>query len=567
MTFVDQQVQLWLEASQVTVEEKQLIRQLIPIEKEDAFYKHLEFGTAGLRGVLGLGPNRMNRFTVQKATVGFGLYIQYQFKDITSGIVIAHDNRHQSKEFTQQCAAILNQMGIPVFVFEDLRPTPELSFAIRKLKAIGGIMITASHNPKEYNGYKVYDENGCQLTPQRIQILLDIIERLPSLFEVSIPQSTRPSTTYVIGQSMDVDYLNEVSSIQLHPKLDKSKFKIVYSPQHGCGYALVPQLFSQLGYQLISVASQSFPHPDFPGTLSPNPEDENAYIEAFKLARSIDADIVLISDPDADRVGLAYRDEGGKYITLTGNVSAALLANYLFSQRKALGLLSDNGVMFDTIVCSPLAAQIAKKYGLKVETFLTGFKYIGDRIDFYEKKAGPHFEFGYEESYGCLIAPFVRDKDALQALLMYAEMALFYQSQQLNLTKVLDNLYQEFGYRHDFQVSSFFKGPQGQFNMNALLESIREKPFQPIGNFKIKQVDDFLRRITQTIEEKNVLNQPSSDVIKLYLEDGSTVMIRPSGTEPKCKFYFSIIGSSHDDVRQKKDIIQRSFFEQYSIKS
>ncbi len=565
MTFVEQQVQNWLQANQVTVQEKQLIQQLVPIEKEDAFFKNLEFGTAGLRGILGLGPNRMNRFTVQKATVAFGLYIKKQFNDVAGGIVIAHDNRHQSKEFTVQCANILNQMGIKVFVFDDLRPTPELSFAIRQKKAIGGIMITASHNPKEYNGYKVYDENGCQLTPERIQILIDTLNNLPSLFEITIPQA-KLAQTIIIDKAMDDTYLKQVATIQLHPELDKSNFKIVYSPQHGCGYALVPELFSRLGYDLVSVPSQAFPHPDFPGTLSPNPEDEKAYIESFKLAKTLKADIVLISDPDADRVGFAYRNEQGDYVTLTGNVSAALLANYLFSQRKALGLLSPNGVMFDTIVCSPLAAQIAKKYGLKVETFLTGFKFIGDRIEFYEKIAGPHFEFGYEESYGCLIAPFVRDKDALQALLMYAEMALFYQSQKLSLTQVLDHLYQEFGYRIDHQVSRLFKGPQGQENMQHLLHQIREKPFQPISSFKVKRVDDFLKNTTRTIEETNSLNQPQSDVIKLYLEDGSTIMIRPSGTEPKCKFYFSIVGISQNEVNRKKESIERSFFELYTIK-
>jgi phosphoglucomutase len=566
MTFVDQHVQIWLKANQVTEQEKQIIQKLAPLEKEDAFFKNLEFGTAGLRGILGLGPNRMNRFTVQKATIAFGLYIQKQFIDIQAGIVIAHDNRHQSKEFTLQCSTILNQMGIKVFVFDDLRPTPELSFAIRQKKALGGIMVTASHNPKEYNGYKVYDENGCQLTPDRIQILIDTLNNLPSIFDISIPQAKR-AQTIVIEKEMDDAYLNKIATIQLHPELDKSNFKIVYSPQHGCGYALVPKLFSQLGYNLVSVPSQAFPHPDFPGTLSPNPEDEKAYIEPFKLARTLQADIVLISDPDADRVGFAYRDDHGEYITLSGNVSAALLADYLFSQRKALGLLSSNGVMFDTIVCSPLAAQIAKKHGLKVETFLTGFKFIGDRIDFYEKIAGPHFEFGYEESYGCLIAPFVRDKDALQALLMYAEMALFYQSHRLNLTQVLDRLYQEFGYRIDHQISQIFKGPQGQENMQRLLNHIREKPFQPIQSFKVKRVDDFLKQSIRTVEETNSLNHPKSDVIKLYLEDGSTIMVRPSGTEPKCKFYFSVVGNSHHEARKKNDEIVRSFFDLYNIKA
>jgi phosphoglucomutase len=315
MTFVDQHVQIWLKANQVTEQEKQIIQKLAPLEKEDAFFKNLEFGTAGLRGILGLGPNRMNRFTVQKATIAFGLYIQKQFIDIQAGIVIAHDNRHQSKEFTLQCSTILNQMGIKVFVFDDLRPTPELSFAIRQKKALGGIMVTASHNPKEYNGYKVYDENGCQLTPERIHILIDTLNNLPSIFDITIPQAKR-AQTIVIEKEMDDAYLNKIATIQLHPELDKSNFKIVYSPQHGCGYALVPKLFSQLGYNLVSVPSQAFPHPDFPGTLSPNPEDEKAYIEPFKLARTLQADIVLISDPDADRVGFAYRDDHGEYKTL-----------------------------------------------------------------------------------------------------------------------------------------------------------------------------------------------------------------------------------------------------------
>jgi phosphoglucomutase len=564
MTFVEQQVQTWLDAKQVTSEEKQRIKNLSLIETEDAFYKDLEFGTAGIRGILGLGPNRMNRFTVQKATLAFGLYIQQQFNPFDQGVVIAHDNRHQSKEFTDQCASILNQMGIPVFIFDDLRPTPELSFAIRQKHALGGIMITASHNPKDYNGFKVYDENGCQLTPDKIVKLLKHLAQLPSLFQVTIPQG-KLAKTMVISLEMDDQYLKQVQSIQLHPELNKTQFKIVYSPQHGCGYALVPKLFQTLGYNLISVPSQAYPHPDFPNTLSPNPEDEKAYIEAFKLAHSLQANIVLISDPDADRVGFAYRNEKGQYITLSGNLSAALLAQYLFSERKKLGLLSSNGVMFDTIVCSPLAAQIAKKYGLQVETFLTGFKYIGDRIDFYEKKAGPTFEFGYEESYGCLIAPFVRDKDALQALLMYAEMALFYHHQNRNLTQVIEALYQEFGYRIDTQVSRFFKGQQGQKMMTVLLNQIREKPFLPLGPFKVKRVDDFLKQSSRTIDETSSLSHPSSDVIKLYLDEGSTLTIRPSGTEPKCKFYFSIVGTNPPDVNRKKEHIEKLFFERYSL--
>ena len=441
----------WLNSLNVDEKTKAELKAMDQKAIDDAFFKDVEFGTAGMRGVLGPGTNRMNEFTVRKATVAFGYYLLELFPNAKNeGVVISHDNRHMSREFTLLSAKTLNDLGIKAYIFDSLRPTPELSFAVRYLKACGGIMITASHNPKQYNGYKVYDETGCQLVPDKIKRLLEILADLPNELDVKYDVAEKRGETIMLDNKVDDEYVRLVESIAINRDLDKSNFKVVFTPNHGTSYVNSMRIFNDLGYKIYPVMSQVDPDPDFSGTLSPNPEDARSFIEPIKLAKEINADLIVMTDPDGDRVGLGYKATDGSYQTLTGNQSAALLMDYIFSQKQQKGTLSKDGVMYYTIVTSSLGGDIARHYGVKVEEFLTGFKFIGNRIDYYEKLGhGPKFEFGYEESYGCLIAPFARDKDGCQAILMYCEMALFYFLQGKRLDEAWDDLCKRFGYHQD----------------------------------------------------------------------------------------------------------------------
>ena len=533
----------WLNSAKVSEQDKEILRNMDQKEIDDAFFKDVEFGTAGMRGVLGPGTNRMNNFTVKKATVAFAKYLLELFpKAKEEGVVISHDNRHMSREFTLLSAETLNDFGIKTYIFDALRPTPELSFAVRYLKACAGIMITASHNPKQYNGYKVYDETGCQLVPDKIKRLLELIDELPNELEVEYEAAKVRGENILLDNKVDDEYVRLVESIAINRDLDKSNFKIVFTPNHGTSYVNSMRIFKDLGYKIYPVMSQVDPDPDFSGTLSPNPEDPRAYIEPIKLAKEIDADLIVMTDPDGDRVGLGYKAKDGSYQTLTGNQSAALLMDYIFSQKKEKGTLSDNGVMYYTIVTSSLGGDVARYYGVKVEEFLTGFKFIGNRIDYYEKKGnGPKFEFGYEESYGCLIAPFARDKDGCQAILMYCEMALFYFLKGMRLDEAWDDLSKRFGYHQDITYSMEFFGSEGQAKMDNLMNTLHNNPFISINGLKVVKVDDIEKGERITKEGKEKLNLPKSNVVKLYLEDGSIVTVRPSGTEPKVKFYVGTV--------------------------
>ena len=533
----------WLNSAKVSEQDKEILRKMDQKEIDDAFFKDVEFGTAGMRGVLGPGTNRMNNFTVKKATVAFAKYLLELFpKAKDEGVVISHDNRHMSREFTLLSAETLNDFGIKTYIFDALRPTPELSFAVRYLKACAGIMITASHNPKQYNGYKVYDETGCQLVPDKIKRLLEIIASLPNELEVEYEVAKQRGENILLDNKVDDEYVRLVESIAINKDLDKSNFKVVFTPNHGTSYVNSMRIFKDLGYRIYPVMSQVDPDPDFSGTLSPNPEDARSFIEPIKLAKEIDADLIVMTDPDGDRVGLGYKAKDGSYQTLTGNQSAALLMDYIFSQKKEKGTLSDNGVMYYTIVTSSLGGDVARHYGVKVEEFLTGFKFIGNRIDYYEKKGnGPKFEFGYEESYGCLIAPFARDKDGCQAILMYCEMALFYFLKGMRLDEAWDDLSKRFGYHQDITYSMEFFGSEGQAKMDNLMNTLHNDPFISINGLKVVKVDDIEKGERITKEGKEKLNLPKSNVVKLYLEDGSIVTVRPSGTEPKVKFYVGTV--------------------------
>jgi len=545
----------------MTKDDQSLLKLYTPKVIEDAFFKDIEFGTAGMRGIMGLGPNRINQFTIQKAVLAYGLMLRDHYpKELNRGVIIAHDNRHNAEIFTQLCSKILNQMGIDTFTFEELVPTPLLSFAVRNTKAVGGIMLTASHNPKEYNGLKVYDELGCQLVPQKIQPMLDHLAKLPDCLSIIIPKMIPKGQHKVLSKQIEDKYLQMVESLQRLPQLDKSKFKIVFSPQHGASYRILPTFFKTLGYHLLVVPNQSKPDPDFSGTLSPNPEEKNAYIEAIKLASSVQAHLVLVADPDADRVGLAYRNQIGEYLLLNGNESAALLVHYLLKQRQMQHDLPKNGVMYDTIVSSPLAKKIAQQFQVKTETFLTGFKFIGDRIAFYENHAGPQFLFGYEESYGCLVGDFVRDKDAIQALTLYSEMALYHFHQGKTLGQALEDLFVEYGYFLDRQFSLSLTGLQGEQFLLTLMEQLRKTPFKPLGNNKVAIFEDFqIQESKDSLGQQKSIALPKANVVKFTFEDGCSIIVRPSGTEPKCKFYFSIQGKNHEDCQRKLDTYLQSF--------
>lgn len=555
----------WLNHPSMTKEDRSNLERFTPSDIDDAFFKDIEFGTAGMRGIMGLGPNRINIYTIRKAIIAYALMLKDQYpKHLHRGVVIAHDNRHGAIPFTELVSNILNSMGIDTFTFHELIPTPLLSYAVRHLHALGGIMLTASHNPKQYNGVKVYDGEGCQLVPQKIQPMLNHLLNLPDALSITVPESPMKGKHQFINNEVEQTYIQKVKKLQRLPTLNKQNFRIIFSPQHGASYRILPNLFKELGYEISIVKSQANPDPNFSGTLSPNPEEKLAYQEAMKQAKSENAQLIMVADPDADRVGLAYLDSLGNYVLLNGNESAALLIHYLLSQRKLHHDLPNQGVVYDTIVSSPLARKIAQSFGVKTETFLTGFKFIGDRIAFYQQHAGPRFIFGYEESYGCLIGDFVRDKDAIQALLLYAEMALYHFHQGKNLGQALTAIFSEYGYHLDRQYSLSLSGLEGANFLEQLMKQLRLTPFKPIAGHKVLLVEDFLSQIKKDLDgHQSTIELPASNVIKLSFEDGSTIVVRPSGTEPKCKFYFSITDQSLQRCESKLSAYMDSFSKIY----
>jgi phosphoglucomutase len=427
-------------------------------------------------------------------------------------------------------------------------------------------MITASHNPKEHNGFKVYDENGCQLVPTKIKPLLDIIDSMPEEIECKVPLYKRSGEFVILDHQIDHEYLNLIRGIQINPNLGKKNFKIVYSPQHGTSFVNAIRIFKKCGYDVYPVLSQCAPDPNFSGTLTPNPEDPRSYNEALEVAKLIDADMICVTDPDGDRVGIATKTRSGEYRLYTGNESGALLLNYILQQKQKNGLLSENGVMYNTIVTSTLGEKIATSYGVKTESFLTGFKYIGERIAYYEKNKGPHFEFGYEESYGCLLSPFVRDKDGIQAILLYAEMILFYKLKGYTLEERLDKLQKEFGYHKNVTHSISFTGSKGQADMINLTTYIRENPLDSLCGQTVVRYNDYLNQVSYTRGgESEKINLEKSNVVKFIFSDGSSIAVRPSGTEPKCKFYIEAISSSDEEANEYANNLFRDFCLHYNI--
>ena len=523
-------------------------------EIRERFAKEIEFGTAGLRGVLGAGTNRINRYIVRKVTKGFSEYIKEVGEEACRrGVVIAHDNRRMSAELSRETAGVLAANGIKAYVFDSLRPTPELSFAVRELRAFGGVMITASHNPPEYNGYKLYDERGCQLIPSVNAKVIKHIDKVGDALEVRAVSEEEANGLIVrIDKDIDEKYYDKVMSISINKDLKKDGLKIVYSPQHGTGNIPVREVLARLGYNVIPVEEQCSPDPDFSNTESPNPEVPAAYKLALEYAKKTGADIVITTDPDCDRLGVAV-NQGGEYMLMTGNQSAAVLLEYILSQKQKKGTLPSNGVMFNTIVTSDLGDRICEAYGVEVEKTLTGFKFIGDKVYSHETGDKKPFVFGYEESYGCLIGDFVRDKDAVQASLMLCEAAAYYLAEGKTLIDVLNSLYEKHGYYLDALDNFTFKGLDGTAKIAALVEALRNAPPTAVGELKVATLEDY--------ESKSMIDKgfPSSNVLKFILEDGSWVAVRPSGTEPKCKFYYCIVGKNKSEAQEKLELMREVF--------
>jgi len=542
---------------------KVLLEKASESELQDAFYTDLEFGTAGMRGLLGVGTNRLNIYTIRKANLAFARYLHQYPHAKERGVAIAYDNRHMSKEFAMESAAVLAKNGIKAYVFSGLRPTPELSYAVRLLNCEGGIVITASHNPKEYNGYKVYDENGCQLVPELIDQVINESKAIEDELSIDVSLSDeQKKLIHIIDQEVDVPYLKAVLGCQLRADQDKSKVKLIFTPQHGTANILVRESLTKAGYHFIPLLSQCDPDPDFSNTKSPNPEEKIAYEGAIELAKLEKADAVLSTDPDADRLGVAvlHKDD---YVLLTGNQTGSILIDYLFMTRKELGKMPINPVMFNTVVTSDLGEKIATYYGVETEKTLTGFKFIGDKIAQYEQNHKKNFVFGYEESYGYLFEPFVRDKDAIQACLILAECITYHKNNGKTLVDVLNGLYAKFGTHLEDQVSLTLKGEEGAQRIKAILNHFRSEVIDDFAGIKVLVKEDYMTSLKVDKDRVTILDFPKSDVIKYFLEDGSWIAIRPSGTEPKCKFYFCIVAANQSEVQNKFESIKKDLQKHY----
>ena len=536
----------WLNHPNLVEEVKKQLREMTDQQIKDAFYTDVAFGTAGMRGLMGYGPNRLNIYTIRKATQGFANYLNHNNKH---SVAIAYDNRYNSKDFAFDCAKLLASNGIEVYIFDSLRPTPELSYTVRYFKCDGGIMITASHNPKEYNGHKLYDETGCQLIPEIAEQVIAEIAKLGDMLGIKPAEDYDESLIHVVNKEVDDAYYADCLSIQLRKDVNKN-FKIAFSPEHGASYHPVMDTLKMAGYDVVEVASQSVPDPAFGATKTPNPEEPGAYEEVLKLAKEIDAKLLLVCDPDGDRMGVGIK-QGDEYIVLNGNQTGALLLEYILSTHEDLGIKVDNPCMFNTVVTSDIGEAIARYHGCDNERTLTGFKYIGNKVRQYEKSHEKNYVFGYEESYGSLIKPFVRDKDATQACLMLAEACAYYLGQGKTLMDVMNEAYEKVGYYYDTQFSIMLPGADGAVKLQEIMTNIRNNPLQVPG-FKTLKIEDYkLQKVYEGDKVEDFKLHDVSDVLKYYLEDGSFIAIRPSGTEPKCKCYLSVKDTSMEKAKEK----------------
>ena len=543
-----QRYEQWLNSTSIDEKSREELKTLSESEIKDCFYTDVAFGTAGMRGLMGIGPNRLNIYTIRKATQGFANFLN---KNNLHSVAIAYDNRFNSKEFAFDCAALLASNGIKSYIFDSLRPTPELSYTVRYYKCDGGIMITASHNPKEYNGYKLYDETGCQLIPTIAAKVIEEVNALDNILDIKPSDTYDKSLINVVNKEVDEAYYSDVESIQLRKDVNKD-FKIAFSPEHGASYSAVMETLKRAGYDVKEVVSQSNPDPAFSGTKTPNPEEKGAYEEVLKLAKDIDAKLLLVCDPDGDRMGVGIK-HNGEYVVLNGNQTGALLLEYILSSYEELGIKVNNPCMFNTVVTSDIGEAIARYHGCDNERTLTGFKYIGNKVRQYEKDNAKTYVFGYEESYGSLIKPFVRDKDATQACLLLAEACAYYLSKGKTLMDVMNECYDRVGYYYDTQISVMLPGADGAQKLQAIMSNIRENPLNVPG-FKTLKIEDYkLQKVYVDDKVEEFKLHDVSDVLKYYLEDGSFIAIRPSGTEPKCKCYLSVKDTSMDKAKEKCD--------------
>lgn len=553
----------WLNNPYIDEGTKEELRSIAGDEQEikERFYMDLEFGTAGLRGIIGAGTNRMNPYVVRKATQGLANYIKGVGK-ADQGVAIAFDSRRMSPEFAQEAALCLAANGIKAYIFESLRPTPELSFAVRKLGCVAGINITASHNPPEYNGYKVYWEDGAQITPPHDSGIMAEVKAISEYSEATMKTMDKDAAVaaglyQVIGQAVDDAYMEELKSQVLHMDAIKETakdLKIVYTPLHGTGNIPARRVLKELGFENVYVVKeQELPDGNFPTVSYPNPEAAEAFELGLKLAKEVDADLVLATDPDADRLGVRVKDKNGEYHDLTGNMSGCLLANYEIEQRKALKGLPEDGALIKTIVTTNMADAIAKYYGVKVIEVLTGFKWIGQQILRFEQSGKGTYLFGFEESYGCLIGTHARDKDAIVATMALCEAAAYYKTQGKTLWDAMIDMYEKYGYYKDAIKTVTLKGIEGLAKIQQVMNNLRENPPKKIGDYQVLSFRDYKKDTITDLATGQVkaTGLPNSNVLYFDLNDDAWVCARPSGTEPKLKFYYGIKGNSLEDADQK----------------
>ncbi|HGS0650727.1 TPA: phospho-sugar mutase [Streptococcus pneumoniae] len=528
--------------------------------KEDAFYTNLEFGTAGMRGLVGAGTNRINIYVVRQATEGLARLIESKGgNEKERGVAIAYDSRHFSPEFAFESAAVLAKHGIKSYVFESLRPTPELSFAVRHLNCFAGIMVTASHNPAPFNGYKVYGEDGGQMPPHDADALTTYIRAIENPFAVEVADVETEKASgliEVIGEAVDVEYLKEVKDVNINPALIEEfgkDMKIVYTPLHGTGEMLARRALAQAGFDSVQVVeAQATADPDFSTVTSPNPESQAAFALAEELGRQVGADVLVATDPDADRVGVEVLQKDSSYLNLSGNQIGAIMAKYILEAHKNAGTLPENAALCKSIVSTDLVTKIAESYGATMFNVLTGFKFIAEKIQEFEEKHNHTYMMGFEESFGYLIKPFVRDKDAIQAILVVAELAAYYRSRGLTLADGIEEIYKEYGYYAEKTISVTLSGVDGAEQIKAIMAKFRNNAPKEWNATAITVVEDFKAQ-TATVADGTVTNltTPPSDVLKYTLADGSWIAVRPSGTEPKIKFYIAVVGETNEESQAK----------------
>ncbi|MCC9830050.1 phospho-sugar mutase, partial [Streptococcus agalactiae] len=559
MTYTEN-FQKWLDFEQLPDYLRQELLSMDEKTKEDAFYTNLEFGTAGMRGYIGAGTNRINIYVVRQATEGLAKLIETKGEEAKKrGVAIAYDSRHFSPEFAFESAQVLAQHGIKSYVFEALRPTPELSFAVRHLNAYAGIMVTASHNPAPFNGYKVYGQDGGQLPPADADALTDFIRAIENPFAVELAdldESKSAGLIQVIGEDVDIEYLREVKDVNINQDLINNfgkDMKIVYTPLHGTGEMLTRRALAQAGFEsVVVVESQAKADPDFSTVKSPNPESQAAFALAEELGREVDADVLVATDPDADRLGVEIRQPDGSYKNLSGNQIGAIIAKYILEAHKTAGTLPENAALAKSIVSTELVTKIAESYGATMFNVLTGFKFIAEKIQEFEEKHNHTYMFGFEESFGYLIKPFVRDKDAIQAVLLVAEIAAYYRSRGLTLADGIDEIYKEYGYFAEKTISVTLSGVDGAAEIKKIMDKFRENGPKQFNNTDIVLLEDFQKQ-TATKNDGIISNltTPPSNVLKYTLADDSWIAVRPSGTEPKIKFYIATVGNDLADAETK----------------